>query len=130
MRAPGRIPQGNRVLAKCARALASAAVRILVLAISISLSGVRAFESVQCDEASGGCSNCPAENQGDECPPGCAICHCAHGGVVLPRAVQERLAVVRNDGDMLLLPPYEAAAPQAPFPRGVYRPPRGLSLAS
>jgi hypothetical protein len=129
MRTSGRVPAHRMHLAKYARWLTSATLRIFVLIMAVSLSGARAFESNRCDDGSGCCSDCPAENQGEECPPGCPICHCAHGGLVLPKLAEDRLALRSSDDGGLLLAPYEAAAPRAPLLRGVYRPPRRLSPA-
>jgi hypothetical protein len=102
-----------------------AVLRTLVVLLAFSLTGVAgAFEAASDRNARECCTDCPAEGQGDDCPPGCPSCHCAHGSVALPRRADDRVAVIRDDKWDALPRPFEATAPRAPTLPGLYRPPR------
>lgn len=102
-------------------------LRVLVVLVSVELSGIAAVAGVGigCGEASTGCcTDCPAEKNGNECPPDCPNCHCSHGSIALP-PVFERLDAERATTDVTFFPrPREAGVPHAPHLPSVYRPPR------
>jgi hypothetical protein len=105
--------------------LLRAVLRVTVLVVTFSLTGFAGvFESAATSDVHECCADCPGDDHGDDCPPGCPNCHCAHGSVALPRRADERVAVVRNDNGDILPPPSEATAPRAPTLPGLYRPPR------
>jgi hypothetical protein len=113
-----------------ARWLLRTMIHLVVLLIAFSLSGIAgAFEAGGREGARECCSDCPDENQGQECPPGCPSCHCAHGSLALPKQVEDRAATRRNDLPVIVLRPDEASVPQAPILPGIYRPPRGSTFA-
>src|SRR5258708_2300526 len=76
-----------------------------------------------CTQSTAGCcTDCPMEQGGKECPPGCPSCHCSHGGVGLPSALESVHSETALEID-IELPPYEATVPRAPPDPGIYRPP-------
>jgi hypothetical protein len=102
-----------------------AILRTVVVLFAFSLTGVAGvFAAASAPSAHECCTDCPADGQGEDCPPGCPSCHCAHGSVALPRRADERVAVIQNDNGDALPPPSEATAPRAPTLPGLYRPPR------
>lgn len=103
-------------------------LRVLVVLVSVELSGVTV---VACDDAGDGCcTDCPVENNGKECPPGCPNCHCSHGGVSLPPAFESTPITLGRINTLVMPAPYEASVPRAPPVPGVYRPPRSLPAFS
>lgn len=111
-----------------------AVLRVVGALLSFELLGSAALvpELVACDESSEiCCTDCPIENDGTECPPGCPSCHCSHnGGIGLPPAFHKTTAhpaLVYDDVEQV---PYEATVPRAPPMRGLYRPPRLLASPS
>lgn len=106
------------------------ALRLLVGLVSLQLSGVPGVAAEMGlrfldDGADDCCSDCPLEKGGQECPPGCPNCHCAHGGIALPTATESSTAPVANVGDDdVEAAPHETSIPRAPPLPGVYRPPR------
>lgn len=68
---------------------------------------------------------CPNEEDGRECPPGCPSCHCAHPMNALPSAsppmVLEFLIPIE-----VAMAPYGAQAPPGAEPTSLYRPPRSV----
>ena len=122
-RRDGRRPwAGSRV----ARALL-AVVRALLVVVAFDLSGLFAIagDLTGHDDAdvTGCCSDCPAEQTGKECPPGCPSCHCSHGAALSAHAPPPLLAERSPVADVVYAPS-GAGAPRAPFANGVYRPPR------
>ena len=109
------------------------ALRLVVGLVSLQLSevlglaaemGLRFSDS----EADDCCSDCPLEKDGKECPPGCPNCHCAHGSLALPTAMESSTAPAASDSDDdVETAPYEASVPRAPPLPGIYRPPRVIS---
>jgi hypothetical protein len=67
---------------------------------------------------------CPDEQNGRECPPGCPICHCSHGAVALPPVVATTFVDAFDPITTVTPSPTAAAVPRAPILPGVYRPPR------
>jgi hypothetical protein len=67
---------------------------------------------------------CPDEQNGRECPPGCPICHCSHSTVALPPVVAAAFVDAFDPATTVAPEPTAAAAPRAPVLPGVYRPPR------
>jgi len=105
------------------------AVSVLVALIALQLSGFGTIvERVggSIEVGSGCCSDCPMEQDGRECPPGCPNCHCSHGGVGLPAALDEADRNIAAEAQ-IEAPPYEATVPRAPPGPGIYRPPRSNS---
>lgn len=96
------------------------ALRVLVGLVSLQLSGVPGVAAEMGlrfldDGADDCCSDCPLEKDGKECPPGCPNCHCAHGSIALPTAVESSTAPVASDSDDdVETAPYEASVPRAP----------------
>jgi hypothetical protein len=103
-------------------------LRLLVVFGAFGLSGLApaVADLIACkdvrDEAS--CSDCPLEQDGRDCPPGCPSCHCVHNGIGLPPVDDMQVATVNVDIETAAIP-YEAAVPRAPPASDVYRPPRG-----
>lgn len=66
---------------------------------------------------------CPNDEDGRECPPGCPSCHCAHPMNALPSLgpsfVLDPLTPIE-----IATAPYEAQSPPGPEPGALYRPPR------
>ncbi len=105
------------------------ALRGLVLLVSIQLSGLPlALEASFClEESSDCCTDCPLEQDGKDCPPGCPNCHCGHGGVALPPTFEEPPTRTAKAVEDARPAPREASVPLAPPLPGLYRPPRRIS---
>lgn len=67
---------------------------------------------------------CPDEQNGRECPPGCPICHCSHGATALPPALAAAFVEAFDPATTVAPDPMQESAPRAPVMPGVYRPPR------
>lgn len=67
--------------------------------------------------------NCPNDNDGRECPPGCPSCHCTHAMSALPVAAPSTVLDWLIPIEMATAP-YEAQGPPNPDPLTLYRPPR------
>ncbi len=113
------------------------ALRVFVGLVSLQLSGVPGVAAEMGlrfldDGADDCCADCPLEKDGKECPPGCPNCHCAHGSIALPTAVEKSSTTpVASDSDNEVeTAPYEASVPRAPPSPGVYRPPRLTSSSA
>jgi hypothetical protein len=107
-----------------------AAVGVLVVLIAFQLSGLGAMAEHLGRSAEGTvgcCSDCPMEQDGRDCPPGCPNCHCSHGSVGLPSAPEDAERMTALEA-RIEVPPYEATVPRAPPGPGIYRPPRSGSL--
>jgi hypothetical protein len=105
------------------------ALSVLIASIALQISGLGTIAEhlgASTEANAGCCSDCPMEQDGRECPPGCPNCHCSHGGVGLPAAVDE---ADRNIAAQARIEahPYEATVPRAPPAPGIYRPPRTSS---
>ena len=114
-------------------------LRLLVVVAAFGLSGLApaVAEVIACNVAgcnvagcddpceASGCSDCPLDQDGEKCPPGCPSCHCFHAGVGLLPVGELRVVTVNLDTDAAVVP-YEAAVPRAPPASDVYRPPRGV----
>jgi hypothetical protein len=82
-----------------------------------------------CDELSD-CDDCPNDQPGHDCPPGCPTCHCGHTGVAslpsatavtpFPSTPARNAWTARGD---------ESDAPATPYLSGVFRPPRSHAHA-
>lgn len=118
---PRRWPVGLRLFVWLVRAL------IIVGAVQFSgiahhaVDAVHAMEGVALHE---GQLSCPYEERGDDCPPGCPDCHCAHVFCALPAAVPELIGI-RELGTKVSLP-YESVGPPREAPHSLFRPPRSL----
>ena len=103
-------------------------VRALVLLIAVGVSGLVGIAAELAETTADGaghcCSDCPVEQSGKECPPGCPSCHCSHGGAVLPPAVASDVGVAFDPLVEETPAPIAAAVPRAPTLPGIYRPPR------
>jgi hypothetical protein len=75
------------------------------------------------------CGDCPLEQQGKHCPPGCASCHCNHGSLVLPGLAEVASLEPHPETAVEQPLPFEASVPRAPPTRGIYRPPRPVTFA-
>lgn len=110
------------------------ALRVLVAVVSLQVSGTPAVAAelgLRLGDAVDDCCNdCPMEKDGKECPPGCPNCHCAHGIVALPTALESSAPPTVSVGCDVEPAPYEASVPRAPPLPGVYRPPRVISLSA
>ncbi|MEO8182028.1 MAG: hypothetical protein ABI895_24605 [Deltaproteobacteria bacterium] len=116
------------------RRVAAVFLRLLVVVAAFGLSGlapavaeVIACNVAGCDDPceASGCSDCPLDQDGEKCPPGCPSCHCFQAGVVLLPVAELRVTSVNLDIDAAVVP-VEAAVPRAPPASDVYRPPRGV----
>lgn len=103
------------------------AVRMIVAVTAVQITGIPhvvadAVAVVQADDRH---EDCPNEDDGRECPPGCPNCHCTHPmsalPFVAPPMVLDPLIPIE-----VAIAPYEALAPPGPEPAGLYRPPRSL----
>jgi hypothetical protein len=128
--APGLVRTPNRARRGWAH-LFHATLSAIVILVTLELSGLaaRAVEMV-CDGESVGdcCSDCPVDQGGQECPPGCPSCHCAHATTALPTATGDQMSVV-DSRQGVCFRPYEATVPRSTDLRRIYRPPRRSSIA-
>jgi hypothetical protein len=108
-------------------ARATLAMRVLAVALAVSLSGFAHFAADvafahedTCETGEG--DPCSDDGDGKQCPPGCPTCHCAHAQVpYVARATPCVLSADRADDE--LLAPVDVAPPSPP-PRTLFRPPR------
>ena len=111
-----------------------ALLRLVLVLAALGISGLApaVADLIACDEVhdAASCSDCPLEQDGRDCPPGCPSCHCVHAGIGLPPVDALHVATLDRDVEAAAIP-YEAAVPRAPPASDVYRPPRGsLTVAS
>jgi len=103
------------------------AFRTLALCLALQLSGAVHFavDLWQSGEAAADhCDDCPDDEEGRECPPGCPSCHCTNVSPVLPSpSGPPALAVVLPLFEVAW-GPHESGTPPSPSPRSLYRPPR------
>jgi hypothetical protein len=131
-----RVPATNALLRRLSRPHRVIVVflRLLVMVTCVGLSGLAPaveeliVRSIACQDGVG-CSDCPLEKDGKECPPGCPNCHCSHAGLGLPQLGAILLSTVAPQFEAAAVP-YEAAVPRAPPASDVYRPPRGVVTRS
>ena len=105
------------------------ALRALLLALALQVSGLPGGVLVGADSCGDELSDCPLEKQGQECPPHCPRCHCVHvNGLVAPASqwgfVSSPAASVRvglSRSASLVVP--------SPLRSNPYRPPRSLARA-
>jgi hypothetical protein len=105
-------------------------LRALVILMALQVSGVAAVAEQfagSVETTAGCCTDCPMEQDGRECPPGCPNCHCSHGSVALPSVGKAQLTHAVDLPCRVAVTPHEATAPRAPRLRGVYRPPRHVA---
>lgn len=102
--------------------------RVVLVVTAFQISGLDTWVTqaslcaVDVDEA---CDDCPEEQDGEHCPPGCPDCHCLHRTVALPKDAREATRLVLFTE--LPVPesiPFEASVHHAPILPGLYRPPR------
>ena len=102
------------------------ALRMVVSVTAVQISGVSHAVADVIVAVQGGDEyehNCPNDNDGRECPPGCPSCHCTHAMNALPSVgpsfVLDALIPIE-----IAIAPYEAQSPPGPEPGALYRPPR------
>lgn len=66
---------------------------------------------------------CPNDDGGRECPPGCPSCHCAHVMNALPFVAPPTELHLLPPMDIVIVP-YIKLEPPGPEPAALYRPPR------
>lgn len=101
------------------------AVRMIVAVTAVQITGIPhvvadAVAAVQGDDRH---EECPNDEDGRECPPGCPSCHCAHPMNALP-AVPPPMELDFLIPIEVAIAPYEAQAPPGPDLASLYRPPR------
>jgi len=104
-----------------------ALLRLLLLAVALQLSGLGdavAYLGQRQSEDAGCCSDCPTENSGLGCPPGCRVCHCHQAGVAQPPGPAGIMLSLPNDTPDPRLAGAAGARPRPAFLSAVYRPPR------
>lgn len=100
-------------------------VRMIVAVTAVQITGIPhvvrdVIAAVQGDDAH---EQCPNDEDGRECPPGCPSCHCAHPMNALPSVPPPMLL----DGFVpieVAVTSYKAQVPAGPEPASLYRPPR------
>lgn len=108
-------------------------MQALAILIALELSGVAEAFALDCcggEEAMAACPDCPAEQDGKQCPPDCPDCHRAHGAVALPSVLEQVGRAAPSTEPQEVVPPAAASLVAAPRIFGVYRPPRGASIRS
>lgn len=102
------------------------ALRMVVAVTAVQISGVSHAVADVIVAVQGGDEyehNCPNDEDGRQCPPGCPSCHCTHAMNALPSLgpsfVLEPLTPIE-----IPIAPYEAQTPPGPEPGALYRPPR------
>jgi hypothetical protein len=104
------------------------ALRALVVLLAFQLSGVsHAVGDLLLfteDSMAEGHTDCPADEPGRDCPPGCPTCHHAHGGVgAVPGSASFPLSHI-DSPQAVSFAPAEADAPPNPDLPSVFRPPK------
>jgi hypothetical protein len=112
-------------LARFTRRFLVALWSLLLIAACFELVGVPPAVADACDTT---CAECPEEQSGHSCPPGCPECHAHQGHLAslpsMPPSSPE--ALVRYERDVGLTP-LEATTPLQRFLPSIYRPPRAHS---
>jgi hypothetical protein len=105
---------------------ASILLRAVAVCLAMSLSGALHFAVdlwLDGDAAAEHFSGC--SDEGDEdCPPGCASCHCTHASPALPTLLDAFAPSRLLPAYEVAWTPYEDGAPPLRAPPTVYRPPR------
>jgi hypothetical protein len=106
-------------------------LRALAVFVTLQISGLGAVagELGFSNGAHDCCADCPLESDDQDCPPGCANCHCAHGSGVLARAFESTLPETPDVGRAMPPVRYEFSAHLSSAALGVYRPPRPTAAA-
>lgn len=113
-RALGGLPPALRALLRAlAACLALSLSGVAHLALDLWLDGEAAAQHFS------GCSD-----DDEDCPPGCASCHCTHVSPALPVPVEACAPSVLLPEIGLAWVPYGGGAPPSPARAAVYRPPR------
>ena len=104
-------------------------MRFVVAMTAVQITGIPhvmadVVAAVQSDEDhETGHENCPNDDDGRQCPPGCPSCHCTHAMSALP-AVPVAMVLEPLVPIEIAVAPYEAQGPPNPEPMTPYRPPR------
>lgn len=101
------------------------AVRMIVAVTAVQITGIPHVVAdvvavVQADDKH---EDCPNEDDGRECPPGCPNCHCTHPMSALPPAPPPMVLDLLIPSEIAVAP-YESLGPPGPEPSALYRPPR------
>lgn len=103
------------------------ALRLVVGVTAVQITGIPhvVADVVAMIQGDGECSHddCPNDNGGRECPPGCPSCHCTHVMSVLP-ILGRPLELDLLTPFEIAMAPYEAQGPPGPDLAALYRPPR------
>ena len=108
-------------------------LRVVIVAVTMQFSGmahyaadaVHVIEGVALHE---GRISCPSDDRGEECPPGCPDCHCAHVVWALPPTCPGVGAAV--DPGIEVGFAYQSLGPPSEAPRSLFRPPRSLPTSA
>jgi len=128
--APTRVPLRRRVAGV---PLFLWLLRAVIVVVAMQFSGiahyaadaVHAVEGVALHE---GRISCPSDDRGEECPPGCPDCHCAHVVCALPSACPGVSAAMDPGVDVGFA--YQSLGPPSGAPRSLFRPPRSLPTSA
>jgi uncharacterized membrane protein len=104
---------------------ASVLLRAVAMCLALSLSGAVHFALdlwLDGDAAAQHFSGC-ADDGDEDCPPGCASCHCVHASA-LPAPLDGVAPSTLLPAFEVAWSPYERGAPPRLVPLPVYRPPR------
>lgn len=108
------------------RARALMVLRFMAFVLAFQVSGLAGAAIVVAERMSGDVSDCPLEKQGQECPPGCPQCHCAHaGGLAAPSSQLVLVSAAAACGRVGLERP-ESTLVLSPLRSNPYRPPRSV----
>lgn len=100
-------------------------VRLLAFLAAFQLTGAHDAIALVVAGSDECCADCPIQQTGKPCPPGCPSCHCCVPvKLALPAAGGEVIGSHGPADVQLVFVPYAAALAQAPPLPGIYRPPR------
>lgn len=98
-------------------------VRVVLFALAFQLSGLGGALEIAAEAWAGEVSECPLEKQGQECPPGCPQCHCAHStGLAAPAS--QLVLISSPAGERVRVETLASTFVVSPFRSNPYRPPR------
>lgn len=103
------------------------AFRAMALCLALQFSGVVHFATdlwLSSVGAAERCGDCPDDEEGKECPPGCPSCHCTHVSPMLPEPSGAPALVGLLPLGEVTWGPHQSGTPPSPAPGSLYRPPR------
>ncbi|MBK9266987.1 MAG: hypothetical protein IPM54_45330 [Polyangiaceae bacterium] len=107
------------------------AMRLVVAMTAVQITGIPhvVADVAAIAQGSNHAEDCPNDEDGRECPPGCPSCHCTHAMNALPSVAPPTLLDLLAPIEVAIAL-YDPAEPSGPDPAALYRPPRPGRVSS